>query len=122
MGMACMGVGHAGLGGAVGFGSGMEGPYPAYLVSADALRSSGHALWSQIRRIRKYAGQHSRYVLWSVCRAHMRELTGESSPLMHFPQKVRDLDQRIHLADFDVQVLGRRGNLAGAGCYDQGSG
>ncbi|NRQ18459.1 hypothetical protein BHMPCIPO_05722 [Ensifer sesbaniae] len=52
----------------------------------------------------------------------VRTWVGESGPLMHFPEKIRHFDQRVHVGDLNVQFLGRGGNLAGWWCHDQGSG
>lgn len=52
----------------------------------------------------------------------MREVFGEASPIVHFPQEVRHLNHRIHIADLGIQFLGRRRNLASRWCHDQRSG
>lgn len=115
-------VGDAGLSGAIGFRSGMEGAHPADLMGADALGCAGHSLGTKIGRIRQNAGQHGRDVPWLVARAHMCEVIGKTRPLMHFPQEIRNFDQRIHLADLCIHFFGCRRNVAGGRCDDQRSG
>ena len=38
---------------------------------------------------------------------------------MHFPQEIRDLNQRIHLRDFGIQGFGCGRYIAGKGCHDK---
>lgn len=42
----------------------------------------------------------------------MREVIGEASPIVHFPQQVWRLNHWIHVADLSIQFLGRRRNLS----------
>lgn len=51
----------------------------------------------------------------------MCEVIGKARPLMHFPQQVRNFDQRIHLADLCVQFFGCRRNVADSRRHDQRS-
>ena len=49
----------------------------------------------------------------------MGKLVGKSGPFMHFPEKVRHLDQRIHFRDFGVESFRRGGNVACMWRHDQ---
>ena len=51
----------------------------------------------------------------------MCELINKARPIVDVSQEIRNFDQRIHLADFDVQFLDCRGNVAGGRRDDQRS-
>ena len=114
-----MGISDAGLRGPIGFGAGMEAAHPADLVGADPLRRPGHAFRAEIRAVGKHAGQHGGDVLRRISRPDMGELVGKPGPLMHFPQEIGHLDQRIHLRDFGIDGFRRGGNIAGMRRHDQ---
>lgn len=47
---------------------------------------------------------------------------GEASPIVHFPQQAWHLNHWIHIADLNIQFLGRRRNLASRWRHDQRAG
>lgn len=99
----------------------MEGAHPTDLMRTDPLGGSRHAFRAKIGAIRQHAGEHGGDVLRRIPCPDMRELICKSSPLMHLPEKVGHFDQRIHFADFDVQLIRCGGNIARPRRYDQGS-
>ena len=88
-------------------------------MGADTLGRAGHPLRSEIGRIGQNAGQHSGNIPRGIACADMCEVIGKARPLMHFSQEIRNFDQRIHLADLDVQFLDGRRNVAGGRRDDQ---
>lgn len=114
-----MGVGHGRLCRPVGVGAGMEATHPADLMSADALRGSGHPFWAEIRAVGKYTGQHGSDVLGHIASSDVGELVRKPGPLMHFPQEIGDLDQGIHLRDFGIEGCGCGRYIAGKRRHDQ---
>ncbi len=120
--MTRVSIRHTGLRRPVSFRSSVKGAHPPDLVSADPFRRSCHAFGSEVRAVRQNAGEHCGDVLRRISRPDMRELVGESGPVMHFPQKVGYFDQRVHVADFDVQFICCGRNIARTRRHDQGSG
>ena len=111
-------VSYASLCGAIGFRSGVEHPHPPDLVCADALGRAGHPFRTEIGCVGQDAGQHGGNMPWGVASADMCEVIGKARPLMDVSQEIGNFDQRIHLADLGVQLVGRRGNIAGGWCDD----
>lgn len=112
MGMVRMGVSDTGLRRFIGFRSGVETPHPADLMGVDAFRGSRHAFRLEVGTIGEHAGQHGGDVLRRISRPDMGELIGETGPFMHLPEQIGDFHQRIHVADFCIEVLSCGGNVA----------
>ena len=75
-------------------------------------RRGTHPLRTEIGCIGQGTGQQRSDIPRGVACADMGEVMGNTRPLMHFPQEIRNFDQRIHLADLRLQFFGCRRNFA----------
>ena len=105
--MASVYIRHASLRRMVGLGTCVETSHPSDLVGTDPLGRTRHALRTEVRTVGNHTGQHRGDVLWHIPCPHMGEQVGKPGPFMHFPQQVRNFDERIYLADFGIEGVGR---------------
>ena len=115
-------VGDAGLRELVSLRPGMEDPLPGDLLRAHSFRGCCHALGAEIGRIGQNPGQHGRDAAWRILGTNVREPIGEPGPGMHLHQEVRHLDQRVHVGQFPLQLLGGGRHVAGQRSNDELSG
>ncbi len=66
--------------------------------------------------------EHGGDIFRDVAGANMREQIRKAGPFMHVSQQIGNLDQRIHVADLGIQLLGGHRNFADNWCDDQRSG
>lgn len=100
----------------------MEDPLPGNLLRAHSFRGCCHALGAEIGRIGQNPSQHGRDAAWRILGTDVREPIGKPGPVVNLHQEVRHLDQRVHVGQFPLQLLGRRRYIAGQRCNDELSG
>ena len=117
-----MPVGDAGLGQFVRLRPGMEDPFPGNLLRAHSFRGGRHAPGAEVGRIGQYPGQHGWDAAWRFLSTDVREPIGKPSPGMNLHQEIGHLDQRVHIGQFPLQLLGSGGHVAGQRSNDELSG
>ena len=112
-------VSDASLGQFVRLGPGMEDPLPGDFLRAHPFRGGRHAPGAEVGRIGQYPGQHGWDAAWRFLSTDVREPIGKPGPGMNLHQEIRHLDQRVHIGQFPLQLLGRGGHVAGQRSNDE---